>query len=100
MGVEEVNGYWSGDVDISRTPSPSIPAKRIRMTLNEIADDFRQPQPWEDNEYNNLLRTQRTPEALGYENVDSFRSMWVSTDESEEPQDEKKKMQTGCIPCL
>ena len=98
--VGEVDGYWSGTLDNSRTPSPGIPAKRMKMTLDEITDIWRQEQLLEDNEYDNLLRLQKTPESLGYDNVGSFRALWFSSDDSPQEQNGKKKMQTGCIPCL
>ena len=101
VGAVDMSGYWSGDVDISRTPSPGIPAaKRMKMSLDEIAQQFREEHPLNDDEYHNLLRVQRTPESLGYDNVDSFRELWVSSNDSTGGRDGRKKMRTGCIPCL
>lgn len=102
--VEEVdimNGFWSGDVDISRTPSPGLPTKRMRMTFDEIRDDYMNDLSFRNDEFNNLTRVQQTPEALGYESTTSWRTLWFSPPaRSQASQNGKKKMQTGCIPCL
>lgn len=102
--VEEVinmNGFWSGNVDISRTPSPGIPSKRMRMTFDEIRDDYMNDLLFKEDDINNLMRLQQTPEALGYDNTNSWRTLWVSPPASlQQLQNGKKKMQTGCIPCL
>ena len=98
--MQETFGYWSGEVDVSRTPSPGIPAKRLKMTLDEITDIFQEDTAWKDNEFNNLLRVQRTPQSLGYDEVDSFKALFSSDGSAFQPQDRKRKMQTGCIPCL
>ena len=96
-----MNGFWSGNVDISRTPSPGVPTKRMRMTFDEIRDDFLDDMQWRENEYN-LMRVQHdTPETLGYDTTNSWRTLWFSPTASSQPsQSVKKKMQTGCIPCL
>ena len=97
----DMDGFWSGDVDISRTPSPGIPSKRMRMTLSEIRDDFMVDLLLKDDDLNNLMRLQQTPEDLGYDSTTSWRTLWFSpTASSQQLQNGKKKMQTGCIPCL
>jgi hypothetical protein len=97
----ELNGFWSANVDISRTPSPGVPTKRMRMTLGEIRDDFINDIPFKEDDFNNLLRVQQTPEALGYDNTTSWRTLWFSPPgSSQQPPNGKRKMQTGCIPCL
>lgn len=95
-----MNGFWDGEVDVSRTPSPGLPTKRMRMTLNEIASDFRQEAAWKDSEHGNLLRLQKTPDSLGYDNVGSFKTLFSADGLDTQPAQRKKKMQTGCIPCL
>ena len=94
--------YWSAELEASRTPSPGISAKRLKMTFDDIANNFRQEVPaWMDDEFNNLLRVQRTPQSLGYDEVDSFKALFSSNDSPFQSQNGmKKKMQTGCIPCL
>lgn len=116
MGEEElVDGWWSADVELSRTPSPGIPTKRLKMTLEDISQDFRETTMQKDSDFGNLLRIERGPESLGYGNTPSFRELWFSSANSssnlsmdsgsenyfqaqEKPQ--RKKMRTGCIPCL
>ena len=112
---EVVNGWWSGDVDISRTPSPGIPAKRMKMTLEDISQDFRATTMQKDSEFSNLLRASRTPDTLGYGVAQSYKDLWPSPRYSSnamphdvksrrsaelELTDRKRKMKTGCIPCL
>lgn len=101
-GAGQLNGYWSADVDIARTPSPGVPAKRMRMTFGEIRDDFINDMPFKEDDFNNLLRVQQTPEALGYDNTPSWRTLWFSPPGSSQqtPPNGKRVMQTGCIPCL
>jgi hypothetical protein len=100
-GMGEMNGFWSGDVDISRTPSPGVPAKRMRMTLDEIRDDYLNEMLFREDDFSNLMRAQCTPESLGYDNTTSWRTLWFSPSaSSQRSQNRKKKMQTGCIPCL
>ncbi|KAK3691228.1 hypothetical protein LTR37_018760 [Vermiconidia calcicola] len=102
QGADEYYGMWSGDVELSRTPSPGTPTKRMRMTLDDIADGFREEAPWVNNEYDNLLRANRTPESLEYdEHADFYRTLWVSSNDSRHTSRVGKSvMQTGCIPCL
>lgn len=101
MAKEEI-GWWSGQVDVSRTPSPRIPAKRMRMTVDELGFDFNQESFYGDDELN-LSRAQRTPESLGYGNHENFEQLWVLPNDSpptfQQPAG-RRKMQTGCIPCL
>ena len=101
-GMGEMNGLWSADVDISRTPTPGVPAKRMRMTFDEIRDDYLSEMFVKEDDFNNLTRVvQQTPESLGYDTTNSWRSLWVSPSaSSQQSQNGKKKMQTGCIPCL
>ena len=100
----DMNGWWRGEVDLSRTPSPGIPAKRMRMALDEIGQDYNEATLWEDGKLNILRVQRRTPESLGYGSQDNFRELWFeSNDSSEQPQQQeqgRKKMQTGCISCL
>lgn len=101
--VVDVNGYWSGDVDISRTPSPGVPAKRLRMTFGEIREDYLHDLTYKEDDFSNLMRVQHTPESLGYDSsTSSWRTLWFSPpSSSQHSQNGKKKMmQTGCIPCL
>ena len=99
---EVVNGWWSADIDVSRTPSPGIPAKRLRSSLEQITEDFHEQQWREttDNENTNLFRAQMSPQTLGYGSVESYKELWFSPSGSVENADGKKSMQTGCIPCL
>jgi len=97
----DANGYglWEAEVDTSRSPSPGIPAKRMRTTLDDYRSDFLQQASWKDNDY--LMRMQRTPESLGYEPAGSFKTLFSLRDSAYTPTSaNKKKMQTGCIPCL
>ncbi|KAK5168949.1 uncharacterized protein LTR77_006258 [Saxophila tyrrhenica] len=101
--VYNAQGYsfWDGEVDISRTPSPGIPTKRMRTGLSDLSQDMQEEATWQD-EYNNLMRVQQTPESLGYESVGSFKTLFSSSDSphTQVITNGKKKMQTGCIPCL
>ena len=99
-GASQLNGFWSGNVDISRTPSPGVPTKRMRMTLGEIRDDFVNDMPFKEDDFDNLLRVQQTPEALGYDDTTSWRTLFSPPGSSQQPPNGKRKMQTGCIPCL
>ena len=92
----DVYGFWDAEVDISRTPSPSIPAKRMRTQADDIANDNQQETYWNHNGYNNLIRVQPTLESLGYEHVRSLKD----TPYARRSLSGRKKMQTGCIPCL
>lgn len=110
------NGWWSADIDVSRTPSPGIPTKRMKMTLEDISQDFRgNVDLSKDNEWNNILRAQRTPDVMGYGNVETYKDLWALPNDSADltvdqwegfmpaPVRErqlKSKMKTGCIPCL
>ena len=97
----DMNGFWSADVDISRTPSPGVPSKRLRMSLSEIRDDYVNDLLFKDDDFSNLMRVQQTPEALGYDSTTSWRTLWFSPPaSSQQLQNGKRKMQTGCIPCL
>ena len=112
---EVVDGWWSADVDVSRTPSPGIPAKRMRMTLDDIAQEYFDETVLNDDELN-LSRVRRTPESLGYGSGPNFRALWTGvssrgsssqtmdsqtvSQSASLPPDGPKKMQTGCIPCL
>lgn len=99
VGVEEIYGLWNGTADLSRTPSPGLPAKKMRMNFHDITQQFRNEHLLNDND--NLLRVHQTPESLGYDAADSFRAMWVPPSESVQFTHQKKKhMRTGCIPCL
>lgn len=97
-GVDEADGFWNDSIDITRSPSPGMPAKRMRMSLGEIREDFLQDLLFKDDE--NLLRVQRTPESLGYDNMNSWRTLFSPDGSSQPIQHGKRKMQTGCIPCL
>lgn len=120
--AQQHGGWWNAEVDISRTPSPGLPAKRVRMALEDFEPGFADTSVAKDEDLNNLLRAERTPEALGYgTSAQSFMELWVSSNNSslnsvrrpptaqltlqEITGDhlkvrEKKRMQTGCIPCL
>ena len=87
----EMNGFWSGDVDISRTPSPGVPAKRMRMSLEEIRDDYLNEKSMREDAFGNLMRVQHTPESLGYDNTTSWRTLWFSPSASTQSQTGKKK---------
>ena len=118
--VDDTNGWWDAEIDV-RTPSPRAPAKRMRMTLEDIRDEMRETTIQEDSVQGNLLRLDQTPEALGYGSGDSFQELWYTPDDSLQSISEypgfiedssamfaersltapkRKKMQTGCIPCL
>ena len=100
-GMGDMNGLWSGDVDISRTPTPGVPAKRMRMTFDEIRDDYLNEMAFKEDDFSNLMRVQQTPESLGYDNTTSWKALWFSPSaRSQQSQNGRKKMQTGCIPCL
>lgn len=118
----DMNGWWSADIDISRTPSPGVPAKRIKMSLQDIAQDFHDATMEREDDLTNLLRVERTPQELGYgPDATSWKELWFSSNNSTQdntvrnvPNGEfglqeltaddaklrKRKMQTGCIPCL
>lgn len=117
----DMNGSWSAEIDLSRTPSPGIPAKRMRMSLQDIAQEFHETAMMRDSDFNNLLRIERSPQELGYGSAaTSFKELWFSPSNSsqdtvrnvparelnlQEPtvielKARKRKMQTGCIPCL
>ncbi len=121
VDVEGIDGWWNAEIDVTRTPSPGIPAKRMKMTLEDIAQDFHEIGAGKDSEYNNLLRVEKGPEELGYgTSAQSFSEMWFTGNDSSQPtvrkvpvhepmlreltamefKSRKKKMQTGCIPCL
>lgn len=93
-------GFWDAEVDIARTPSPGIATKRMRMTFDDIANDFRQEPSLGDDDFHNLWRVQKTPESLGYETIGSFKNLFSSGDSSYSKPNGRRKMQTGCIPCL
>ena len=111
--AREVNGWWDADIEITRTPSPGMPAKRMKMTLEDIQKDFQETTMQKDSEYNNLLRLERGAGSLGYE-AQSFKELWFTPNDSPPsiyditavPSErdltarKRKKMQTGCIPCL
>lgn len=119
---EDSNGLWNADVDISRTPSPGIPAKRVKLSLEDVAQDLRETSTMGGSELNNLLRLERSPQQLGYDPpASTFKELWESSNDSYSPDTvrgpqarelnlqalteielklRKKKMQTGCIPCL
>ena len=120
VDVEGING-WNAEIDVTRTPSPGIPAKRMRMTLEDIAQDFHEISAGKDSEFNNLLRVEKGPEELGYgTTAQSFSEIWFTGNDSSQStvrkaltdeltlgeltamefKSRKKKMQTGCIPCL
>lgn len=122
--VGELDAAWTAEIDISRTPSPGVPPKRMRMTLEDIAQDMREiPDTASDSRFHNLLRIDQGPESLGYStSAQSFKELWFTQDDSSRftvrnvPASElnlaeltaidvkmrthKKEMQTGCIPCL
>lgn len=119
---EDLPGSWSADIDISRTPSPGIPAKRVKLSLEDVTQDLRETTTMGGSELNNLLRLERSPQQLGYDPpASTFKELWESSNDSYSqdtvrgPQAReldlqeltkmelklrKKKMQTGCIPCL
>ena len=118
--VEDTNGWWDAELDL-RTPSPRVPAKRMRMTLEDIRDEMRETTIQKDSDHGNLLRLDQTPEALGYGSGESFQELWFTPDDSLQSIPEypdfladgdtmiaersltvpkRKRMQTGCIPCL
>jgi hypothetical protein len=70
-GMGAMNGFWSGDVDISRTPTPGVPAKRMRMTFDEIRDDYLNDMSLREDDFSNLMRAQHTSESLGYDTTTS-----------------------------
>ena len=119
---EDQNGLWSANIDVSRIPSPGIPAKRVKLSLEDVAQDFRETSMVRDSELLNLPRIARSPQELGYDPpATTFKELWFSSNNSNsqdtvgntqagelnlqeltkmELKLRKNKMQTGCIPCL
>ena len=120
MLQEEVNGWWNAEVDITRTPSPGIPSKRMKMFLDDIAQEFPETALWKEDNYANLLKVGQGPESLDYSSTDSFEDLWATLENNSDTMvaygdaigfenidltaqkvsPRKRKMQTGCIPCL
>jgi hypothetical protein len=78
-GMGAMNGIWSGDVDISRTPTPGVPAKRMRMTFDDIRDDYLNDMSLREDDFSNLMRAQHTTGSLGYDTTTSWRNTLVLT---------------------
>lgn len=117
--VGDVEEYWTGVVDTSRTPSPAPrPAKRTRQSWDDTASsvtlapydpfnatlleqsvvDERWLEP--DDVRSGRATKQEVPSTFGYAaQVGSFRDVF-SSNGSMAKVERKAKMQTGCIPCL
>ena len=117
----ETSETWSAEIDISRTPSPGIPTKRMRMAWEDIGQDYDETNMIRDDFFDSLLRAERGAQQLGYVyDATTFMGRSFSPGSSSkqmvrnvpardrtlqeltaiEWKHRKRKMQTGCIPCL
>lgn len=128
-GVAQPNGdgahpgrYWKGQVDVSRTPSPRLPAKRMKMTLQDITHDSTAINGTRYDEPSDIANAPQAPYQNGYAEDSAITMKPLAALESsasiaaDHPsaferqshgvavQDHRKvrrrKMRTGCVPCL
>ena len=115
-------GYWDAKVDVSRTPSPRLPSKRMKMTLQDATHGYQMTNGASHGVQHGVSGVEQMPTENGYvedatasmeplsayqssvvvvgDNSEAFESESQEVALQEHRKVRRRKMRTGCIPCL
>jgi len=115
-------GYWDARVDVSRTPSPRLPSKRMKMTLQDATQGYQMTNGASRGVRHGVSGVAQMPVENGYvedatasikplsayqssvavvgDNSEAFESESQEVALQEHRKVRRRKMRTGCVPCL